>query len=99
MAQTNKNFKASEVQISEFHRFEGMTNPSDTSIIYALEAKNENTRCLLINSYGAKASEEISNFISTNFPDHPGELSEVWMPLKRQDALKNLDNFVKKNYG
>lgn len=59
----NKNFRASEVQISEFHRFEGMTNPSDTSIIYALEAKNENTRCLLINSYGAKASEEISNFI------------------------------------
>ena len=50
----------------------------------------------------SKYIEEISNFISTNFPDHPGELSEVWMPLKRQDALKNLDNFVKnkfKNFG
>ena len=27
----------------------------------------------------SKYIEEISNFISTNFPDHPGELSEVWM--------------------
>lgn len=59
----DKTFKSTEVRISEFHRFEGMTNPSDTSIIYALEAKHETMRCVLINSYGAKASEEISNFI------------------------------------
>ena len=46
--------------------------------------------------------EEIKDFININFPDHPGELSEVWTPLTRQDALNNLDNFLNnkfKNFG
>ncbi len=38
--------------------------------------------------------KEITSFINDNFPEHPGKISEVWMPLTRQEALKNLDNFV-----
>jgi deoxyribodipyrimidine photolyase-related protein len=46
--------------------------------------------------------EEISQFIEDNFSEHPGLLSEVWMPLSRKEALKNLDNFINikfKNFG
>ena len=38
--------------------------------------------------------KEITSFINDNFSEHPGKISEVWMPLTRQEALKNLDNFV-----
>ena len=38
--------------------------------------------------------KEITSFINDNFPEHPGKISKVWMPLTRQEALKNLDNFV-----
>ena len=38
--------------------------------------------------------KEITSLINDNFPEHPGKISEVWMPLTRQEALKNLDNFV-----
>jgi len=42
----------------------------------------------------SKYIKEISTFIINNFSEHPGEISEVWMPLTRQEALKNLDNFL-----
>ena len=42
----------------------------------------------------SKYIKEVSTFIINNFSEHPGEISEVWMPLTRQEALKNLDNFL-----
>ena len=42
----------------------------------------------------SKYIKEISTFIINNFSEHPGEISEVWMPLTRKEALKNLDNFL-----
>tara|TARA_B100001113_G_scaffold18224_1_gene13569 strand:- start:2339 stop:3901 length:1563 start_codon:yes stop_codon:yes gene_type:complete len=43
----------------------------------------------------SKYIKEIRDFILDNFSEHPGEMTEVWMPLTRQEALKNLDNFIK----
>ncbi len=43
-----------DFEIVEFHRFEGMSNPSDTSVVYALEAKN-GRKGILIDAYGAYA--------------------------------------------
>ena len=42
----------------------------------------------------SKYLKEITSLINDNFSEHPGQISEVWMPLTRQEALKNLDNFI-----
>lgn len=39
--------------IDEIYRFEGMTNPSDESILYAISSEKFNVKGLVINSYGA----------------------------------------------
>jgi hypothetical protein len=55
-------YKPEEVIINEYHRFEGESNPADTSIVYAIEAK-DGTKGLLIDSYGADSSIPIDQFI------------------------------------
>jgi deoxyribodipyrimidine photolyase-related protein len=42
----------------------------------------------------SKYVKEIISLINDNFSEHPGKISEIWMPLTRQEALKNLDNFI-----
>ena len=48
-----------QFNIVEFYRFEGMSNPSDTSILYAIEVTN-GVKGTLISSYGMYA-DEMSN--------------------------------------
>jgi len=57
-----KKYNPEEVTINEYHRFEGESNPADTSILYAIEA-NDGRKGLLIDSYGAESSIEIDQFI------------------------------------
>ncbi len=46
----------------------------------------------------SKYLEKIKKIINDNFSSHPGKLSEIWTPLTRRDALRSLDNFVKKKF-
>jgi deoxyribodipyrimidine photolyase-related protein len=46
----------------------------------------------------SKYVKEITSLINDNFSEHPGAISEVWMPLTRQQALKNLDNFISQKF-
>lgn len=39
-------------EIVEVHRFDGMTDPADEAIVYAIEAKDGTTKGVLINGYG-----------------------------------------------
>jgi hypothetical protein len=39
-------------EIVEHYRFEGETNPSDSSIVYAVKAKDGNMKGVLVNAYG-----------------------------------------------
>ncbi|WP_316814590.1 phosphoribosylpyrophosphate synthetase [Pedobacter nyackensis] len=48
-----------EFEIDEFYRFEGMTDPDDSSIIYAISSPVGNLRGVIIDAYGAYA-ENIS---------------------------------------
>jgi hypothetical protein len=41
-----------EFEIVEHHRFEGETNPSDSSIIYAIASKNGSIKGVLVSAYG-----------------------------------------------
>ena len=57
-----KTFKSSEVKLIEFHRFEGMTDPGDSTILYALETSS-GLKGTLADSYGADVSEYTSEFM------------------------------------
>lgn len=48
-----------QFNIVEFYRFEGMSNPSDTSILYAIES-SDGLKGTLVSSYGVYA-DEMSN--------------------------------------
>jgi hypothetical protein len=49
--------------ITEYYRFEGMSDPEDSSVIYALESKDGH-KGIIIDAYGAYSDEHISAFLS-----------------------------------
>ncbi|QOD62042.1 hypothetical protein H9I45_06245 [Polaribacter haliotis] len=55
-----------DVKIVAEHRFEGMSNPSDMSILYVLETKD--TKGTLVAAYGATADLETAEFFK-EIPD------------------------------
>ncbi len=52
--------KADDFEIDEFYRFEGASNPDDTSIIYAVSSPKYNLKGVLVNAYGAYANNSES---------------------------------------
>ncbi|MCG6188360.1 hypothetical protein [Maribellus maritimus] len=54
---------AGEVELHEFHRFEGNTNPADMSIVYAVQTSS-GKRGLVVDSYGVNGSEITSKFMN-----------------------------------
>lgn len=45
-----------EFFIDEFHRFEGDSNPSDESIVYAISSEKHQLKGVLVNAFGPDAS-------------------------------------------
>lgn len=56
-------FEPSEVILKEFHRFEGISNPADSSILYAVQTRS-GEKGIVIDSYGAEGSETTSDFMN-----------------------------------
>ena len=50
------NLKPEDFDIDEVHRFEGMTNPGDMSILYAISS-NTGKKGLLVDAYGTYSNE------------------------------------------
>ena len=50
----NGQFKvfADEFKVDKFFRFEGASNPSDSSILYAISSDSKHLKGLLVNAYG-----------------------------------------------
>jgi len=56
----NIEMKADEFEIDEFYRFEGESNPDDTSIVYAVTSMKYNIKGILVNAYGSYADNSPS---------------------------------------
>ena len=50
----NKKFAPEQFHVDEVHRFEGMTNPDDSSVLFAISS-SEGEKGLLIDAYGPYA--------------------------------------------
>ncbi len=59
---TEKTYSPEEMMIVEFHRFEGMSNPGDMSIIFAVECIDGNKGTIL-SSYGVYADLKLAEFM------------------------------------
>ncbi len=57
-----KVYQPEDVQIVDFYRFEGNSNPDDMSILYAMETK-DGLKGTITNSYGPYADAEIDEFL------------------------------------
>ncbi len=58
----DKKYKAKDVKALNFYRFEGISNPDDMSILYAIETV-DGRRGTLIDAYGLYADEELGKFM------------------------------------
>lgn len=60
----NNFYSPTQVELVEFHRFDGMTNPSDDSILYAVKTSS-GLKGMVVDSYGHDGSEITSRFMNT----------------------------------
>jgi hypothetical protein len=59
---TKKKYKAKDVTAANFFRFEGISDPDDMSILYAIETDDGN-RGTLVDAYGLYADDETGEFM------------------------------------
>ena len=59
---SGRTFSADEVVIREYHRFEGVSDPDDMSIVYAIEGEG-GARGTLVDAFGAYADPTVSSFL------------------------------------
>lgn len=57
-----KKYSVEDVIAVNFYRFEGMTDPDDTSILYAIETV-DGKKGTLIDAYGLYSDPEVSEFV------------------------------------
>lgn len=57
-----ESYQPNQVQIVNFYRFEGESDPADNSILYLIETE-DGMKGTLLDAYGPYAQEQISQFI------------------------------------
>lgn len=67
----NIKLRPQEFQIDEFYRFEGMTDPADSAVVYAVSSPSSNFKGILIDAYGVYA-ENISPELLEKLKMHHG---------------------------
>jgi hypothetical protein len=60
---SEKTYSPSEVKIVNFYRFEGDSDPGDSSILYAL-VTNDGLKGVLSDAYGSYADPKVSKFFA-----------------------------------
>ena len=60
---TNTNYSPNEIMVVAKHRYEGNSNPSDMSLLYVIETKN-NTKGTILVPYGNTNETEVLEFFN-----------------------------------
>jgi hypothetical protein len=58
---SNKVYQPDDIKVENFYRFEGDSNPDDSSIVYAIAAGDE--KGILTDSYGQNSDEHVAAFM------------------------------------
>lgn len=58
----NKKYKPRDVKAVNFYRFEGVSNPDDMSILYAIET-SDGSKGTLIDAYGLYSDDDTGEFL------------------------------------
>ena len=58
----HNNYRPEQIQIVNFFRFEGQSDPDDNAILYVIET-NDGTKGTLIDAYGVYNDPKVSKFI------------------------------------
>lgn len=58
---THHLYDPEDIKITNFYRFEGASNPSDNSILFAIET-SKNEKGILVNAYGMYSDSKLHNF-------------------------------------
>lgn len=61
---SGRTFSAGEVVIREYHRFEGVSDPDDMSIVYAIEGQG-GVRGTLVDAFGVYSDPAVSAFLQS----------------------------------
>ncbi len=67
----NASLDPDDFEIDEFHRFEGMSDPEDQSIVYAISSEKQGVKGILINAYGMDA-DSVEQRLVAKLRTHPG---------------------------
>jgi hypothetical protein len=58
----SKSYKPADVKITNFYRFEGVSDPGDMTVLYVIET-SDGVKGTLADGFGPYASEDVSKFI------------------------------------
>ncbi|MFN7119800.1 MAG: phosphoribosylpyrophosphate synthetase [Saprospiraceae bacterium] len=59
---SNKLYQAQDMTIVEYHRFEGISNPDDMSIVFVVEC-NDGAKGTVVSAYGTYADIKLLDFM------------------------------------
>jgi hypothetical protein len=57
------NYQPDEIQVVNFYRFEGESDPDDNAILYIIET-NDGTKGTLVDAYGVYNDAQVSKFMN-----------------------------------
>jgi hypothetical protein len=60
---TEKNYQPEDINVVNFFRFEGQSDPNDNTILYVIET-NDGLKGTLVDAYGAYADRKLSEFMT-----------------------------------
>ncbi len=61
---SGRTFKAEDLTIVEYYRFEGVSDPDDMSVVYAIES-NDGTQGIIVDAFGVYANPQLGSFSTT----------------------------------
>ena len=60
---SGRTFKAEDLTIVEHYRFEGSSDPDDTSVVYAIES-DDGTQGIIADAFGVYANPQLGGFLN-----------------------------------